>query len=87
MDIENLDVELPEKSTNKQKSFKISEFYPPIPRPFYRGAAFANRFNIAPGYRWDGQDRSNAWEKQWFLNQNKREAKATDNYVHNVESM
>ena len=48
---------------------------------------FANRFNIAPGYRWDGQDRSNAWEKQWFLNQNKREAKATDNYVHNVESM
>lgn len=42
-------------------------------RPLYRGAFQPNRYGIRPGHRWDGVDRANGFEKEWFASRNKRD--------------
>jgi hypothetical protein len=55
--------------------------------PLYQGNIPPNRFNIRPGYRWDGVDRSNGFEKDYFVRQNTRKSNAVDAYLWSVEDM
>ena len=57
-------------------------------RPVYRGPADnPNRFSILPGYRWDGVDRSNGFEKKYYEIQNKGVAIQEDAYKWSVSDM
>lgn len=40
-------------------------------RATYQGAFEPNRYGIRPGWRWDGVDRSNGFERKWFAARNK----------------
>lgn len=42
-------------------------------KPLYKGAFQPNRYGIRPGHRWDGVDRANGFEKEWFASRNKKE--------------
>jgi hypothetical protein len=56
-------------------------------RPVFSGSCPLNRFQIPPGYRWDGLDRSNGFEAKWFLRQNEISAQSVDAYRWSTENM
>ncbi len=60
---------------------------PPAGKPTYSGSFPPNRFGIRPGYRWDGVDRSNGFEKAWFTRQANKQATADEAYKWSVEDM
>eukprot|EP00487_Bulimina_marginata_P012201 TRINITY_DN8332_c0_g1_i1.p1 TRINITY_DN8332_c0_g1~~TRINITY_DN8332_c0_g1_i1.p1 ORF type:complete len:140 (-),score=38.11 TRINITY_DN8332_c0_g1_i1:3-422(-) len=51
-----------EDPLNKMEGYKATNVDMMNDRPFYKGKAWPNRYGILPGYRWDGVDRSNAFE-------------------------
>ena len=42
--------------------------------PIYKGSWDQNRYNVRPGYRWDGVDRGNGFEKRYFRSLNAKKA-------------
>ncbi|KAJ4382400.1 Pre-mRNA-splicing factor cwc26 [Didymella sp. IMI 355093] len=41
-------------------------------KPLYTGAFQPNRYGIRPGHRWDGVDRGNGFESEWFKSRNRK---------------
>ncbi|KAI8342004.1 Pre-mRNA-splicing factor of RES complex-domain-containing protein [Chlamydoabsidia padenii] len=58
-----------------------------LSRPMYKGPWKPNRFMIQPGYRWDGVDRSNGYEDQFLLQQNKNKSLAAEAHAWSTEDM
>ncbi|KAI5289442.1 Pre-mRNA-splicing factor cwc26 [Ascosphaera aggregata] len=50
-------------------------------KKLYTGPYPPNRYNIRPGHRWDGVDRGNGFEKQWFAARNRKSMRETLEYT------
>ncbi|XP_017020310.1 BUD13 homolog [Drosophila kikkawai] len=82
---EHADDPMLEYMRQKRKKKEEKSNKPVMPK--YEGSYPENRFGIRPGYRWDGVDRSNGYEKRWFDKQNERKAVQDEAYKYSVEDM
>ncbi|XP_067943744.1 BUD13 homolog [Watersipora subatra] len=64
---------------SKRKGPKYPQYKGPAPEP--------NRFGIKPGYRWDGVDRGNGFEKKYFQSISSKKAVGADAYKWSTEDM
>ncbi|QIW95279.1 hypothetical protein AMS68_000797 [Peltaster fructicola] len=54
-------------------------------RATYQGAFEPNRYGIKPGWRWDGVDRSNGFERKWFAARNKAKDRQALEYAWQLD--
>lgn len=70
----------------KNKSEQEGETKKPAPK--YRGPPPPpNRYNILPGSKWDGVDRSNGFEKKYYESITARKAFEQEAYKWSTEDM
>ncbi len=51
----------------------------------YQGAFEPNRYGIRPGWRWDGVDRGNGFERKWFAARNKAKDREALEYAWQLD--
>ncbi|KAF2167114.1 hypothetical protein M409DRAFT_66178 [Zasmidium cellare ATCC 36951] len=51
----------------------------------YQGAFEPNRYGIRPGWRWDGVDRGNGFERKWFAARNKQKDREALEYAWTLD--
>lgn len=56
-------------------------------KPKYMGQFPDNRYGIPPGYRWDGVDRSNGYEKKYFSMISSKKSIEEEAYRYSTEDM
>jgi pre-mRNA-splicing factor CWC26 len=54
-------------------------------KPTYQGTFDPNRYGLRPGYRWDGVDRGNGFEKKWFAARNRRQDRQEMEYAWQMD--
>lgn len=54
-------------------------------KKLYKGGFEPNRYGIRPGHRWDGVDRSNAFERKWFAARNNRDSRRNLEYAWQMD--
>ena len=69
------------KKTEENRKKGIEE------KPLYKGQFPQNRYNIPPGYRWDGVDRSSGYEKKLYEVSAAKKAGAEEAYRYATEDM
>lgn len=72
---------------DKQEVKEIEEQRSAKARPKCPHAPWPNRFNIAPGYRWDGKVRGTEYERKWLEAQNHREFKQRERWKWEMTEM